>query len=112
MPTLQELLAQRDQVAQQLTALDTQIEEARKSERQANIAKAKAMLAELGLSPADLGGVAEKGASSRSGAKPRGKVPAKYRNPSTGEAWSGRGLKPRWLRTAIEGGAKLEDFAV
>ena len=30
-----------------------------------------------------------------------GKVAAKYRNSSTGESWSGRGLQPRWLKAAL-----------
>ncbi|WP_133703894.1 H-NS family nucleoid-associated regulatory protein [Roseateles toxinivorans] len=40
------------------------------------------------------------------------KVAAKYRNKATGEAWSGRGLRPKWLKAAIDGGANLEDFLV
>jgi DNA-binding protein H-NS len=46
------------------------------------------------------------------GSKLRGRsIPPKYRGPN-GETWSGRGLKPRWLSTAIKGGADLEDFAL
>lgn len=36
---------------------------------------------------------------------------AAYRNPETGETWSGRGLKPRWLTKALEEGRTLADFA-
>jgi DNA-binding protein H-NS len=39
------------------------------------------------------------------------KIAAKYKD-DAGNAWSGRGSQPRWLRAAIEGGKKLEDFAV
>ena len=112
MASVQDLLAQRDQLAAQLAALDRQIEDTRRIERQANIEKAKAMLAELGLTAADLTARADKAPSTAKTAKPRGKVPIKYRNQATGDAWSGRGLQPRWLRTAIEGGAKLDEFAV
>jgi DNA-binding protein H-NS len=49
-------------------------------------------------------------ATAASGLKGR-KVAAKYRGPS-GETWSGRGLKPRWLVAAIKGGKKLEDFLI
>ena len=38
-------------------------------------------------------------------------VPAKYRD-KAGNAWAGRGAKPRWLVAAIKEGKKLEDFAV
>ena len=39
------------------------------------------------------------------------KVPAKYRD-KAGNAWAGRGAKPRWLVAAIKEGKKLEDFAI
>src|ERR1700694_4913570 len=43
----------------------------------------------------------------------RGKVAPKYRNPENpGETWAGRGLRPRWLTTAIKGGKKLDDFLI
>jgi len=41
-----------------------------------------------------------------------GKVAAKYKHPKTGEAWSGRGSKPRWLQAEIKAGKKIEAFAV
>lgn len=44
--------------------------------------------------------------------KGAGKVPVKYRNPATGESWSGRGLRPRWAVLAMDEGKALEDFAV
>lgn len=34
----------------------------------------------------------------------------KYRQPLTGETWSGRGMKPKWLQVALERGKKLDDF--
>ncbi len=44
---------------------------------------------------------------------PRGAVAPKYRNPENpAETWAGRGLKPRWLTTAMKGGKSLEDFAI
>jgi DNA-binding protein H-NS len=36
----------------------------------------------------------------------------KFRDPATGDTWSGRGLKPKWLTTALESGKKVEDFAL
>lgn len=36
----------------------------------------------------------------------------KYRNAATGETWSGRGLKPRWLTLALGEGKTLADFEV
>ncbi len=35
---------------------------------------------------------------------------ARYRNPFTGERWSGKGLKPKWLQAALAAGRSLADF--
>ena len=105
MATLQELIAQKED-------LDRQIEQTKTRERGAAIEKVKALMSEYGLTPADLGSrPAAKGigkGKTGSGAK----VAAKYRNTSTGESWSGRGLQPRWLKAAIASGRKIGDFAV
>lgn len=37
---------------------------------------------------------------------------AMYRCPLTGQTWSGRGLKPKWLTTAMESGRILSEFLV
>ena len=39
------------------------------------------------------------------------KVPAKFRGPN-GEAWSGRGLMPRWLTALTAQGREKDEFAV
>jgi DNA-binding protein H-NS len=39
------------------------------------------------------------------------KVAPKYKGPN-GETWTGRGLKPRWLAEALQGGSKIEDFLI
>jgi ParB-like chromosome segregation protein Spo0J/DNA-binding protein H-NS len=45
--------------------------------------------------------------------KPAPKAPAyKYRNPRTGETWSGKGLQPKWLKASLALGHKLSDFDV
>ena len=105
MATLHELMAQKE-------ALDRQIEQTQTKERSQAIEKVQSLMAEYGLTPADLGGRS----AAKSPRKPKtgggGKVAAKYRNTSTGETWSGRGLQPRWLKAAIAGGRKIGDFAV
>lgn len=40
------------------------------------------------------------------------RVAAKYRDPMTGETWSGRGLMPKWLKAATGQGKALSSFAV
>lgn len=39
-------------------------------------------------------------------------VAAKYRRQTTGDTWSGRGPRPKWLRDALEAGSALEEFLV
>jgi DNA-binding protein H-NS len=54
------------------------------------------------------------GASAANRTRPSGtirKVAPKYRGPN-GETWSGRGLKPRWLTTAMNEGKELHDFLI
>jgi DNA-binding protein H-NS len=109
---LSDLLAKKAELEQQIISLQ-------REERGAAIAQVKALMAEHGLTPADLG-------SSRSvagpAAAPKGragggglsgsKVPPKYRDPASGQTWSGRGLHPRWLKQALANGAQISDFAL
>lgn len=47
--------------------------------------------------------------SSRKGVK----VPAKYRHPTDPDkVWSGRGMKPKWLRKMLEEGHALSEFSI
>lgn len=40
------------------------------------------------------------------------KVAAKYRHPTSGQTWSGRGKPPKWLAAEIANGRKPTDFAI
>lgn len=40
----------------------------------------------------------------------KARPPIKYRNPATGDTWTGRGLQPRWLKAALAEGRSLDDF--
>ncbi|MBK7615524.1 MAG: H-NS histone family protein [Vitreoscilla sp.] len=101
MTSIQDLLAQK-------AALEKQIAEAQRAARTDAIAKVKALMAEYGLTAADLAGKAPT-APKAEGSK---KVAAKYRDPASGQAWTGRGLKPKWLQAALASGKQLSDFAL
>ena len=90
--------------------LDKQIDAMSREQRGTAIAQVKALMSDHGLTLADLAGKSSPGAK-KSSAKGE-KVAAKYRDPDSGTTWSGRGLKPKWLKAAIEGGRKIEDFAI
>ena len=99
---LTDLLAQK-------AALEQQIIEMQREQRADAIAQVKTLMAEYGLTLADIG------QPPRAAAAPRpvkAKVAAKYRDPATGNTWSGRGLKPKWLSAALADGRQLTDFAV
>jgi DNA-binding protein H-NS len=100
---LQELLAQK-------AALDKQIAETQRQERTDAIAKVKSLMAEYGLSAADI--VSKTNSAPRASATSGKKVAPKYRNPETGETWTGRGLQPNWLKSALASGKKLADFTL
>jgi len=100
MESIQELLAQK-------AALEKKIAEAQRTAKADAIAKVKALMAEYGLTAADLAGKA-----TAPKAEPGKKVAAKYRDPATGQTWTGRGLKPKWLQAALVGGKSLDDFAI
>ena len=83
MATLNELMAQREK-------LDQQIKEVRAQEYQTAVDKAITIIAEYGLTAADVFG--------RRAATGEGrKVAIKYRDPATGATWTGRGREPKWI---------------
>lgn len=100
MADLNELLAQK-------AALEQQIQEAQRAQKSDAIQRVRSLMAEHGLTLADLG--------TRASASPRkaqSKVAPKFRNSATGDTWSGRGLQPNWLKAALAAGARLDDFKV
>jgi DNA-binding protein H-NS len=101
MSDLKDLLAQK-------AAIEKQIEEAARRDRSDAVARVKSLMAQHGLTVADLGARSAVKAARPSGSK----VAAKYRDAATGNSWSGRGLRPNWLKAALASGKKLEDFAV
>ncbi len=120
--TLEQLLAQQEDIARQIQLLKDKA-------RNESLEKIKDIMVSAGLTPKDLmavfgsqpfGGKRRSAAPSASSenlgnkapTKGSGKVAMRYKDPSTGEGWSGRGLQPRWLKARIEAGAQLEDFRV
>jgi DNA-binding protein H-NS len=88
MANLQELLAQRE-------ALEKQIAEQRKSEMDTALNKVRELVKEFGLTESDVFGKNKSTTSSKATGK---KVAPKYRDPATGNTWTGRGIAPKWLQ--------------
>lgn len=85
MTAYKDLLAQRE-------VLNKQIEESKKAETTAAIARARELVAQYELTVEDVfaKNVSKKG-------KKIGSVAPKYRDPQTGKTWSGRGKPPLWI---------------
>lgn len=107
MTTYTELLAQREALARQAAELDKALRAAQREAQSKVIGEIKQLMADHGLTADDLGGaIGKRGRAVSAGTK----VAAKYRNNETGETWTGRGLKPKWLQIALQAGRKIEDF--
>ena len=99
MTTYKELKAQAE-------ALLKQAEVARRAEIASVVAEIQARMKEYGITLDDLKGGAKK-TKARTTA-----VAAKYRNPATGESWSGRGRAPKWLAEELAKGRSKDAFLI
>lgn len=89
MPTLSELIAQKE-------ALEQQIREIQETARKDAIKNARRLIEEFVLTSDELFGTPKRKA-----------VQPKYANPQTGETWTGRGRTPKWLA-----GKNHQDFLI
>lgn len=85
--TYKELLQKRE-------SLEREIAQARQNEIASAVAKVRELVAEYGLTAQDV--FPGRGAKISAG-KPVSKVAAKYRDPATGQTWTGRGKAPKWI---------------
>jgi len=112
MASYQDLIAQKTALAKQQADLERQISEALQAERAGVLNQIKSLMSEHGITVADLSAKSGRATSGKSTSTAGRKVAPKYRDPATGETWSGRGLQPKWLKAAIASGRRLEDFGV
>lgn len=87
MSTYQELLAQRD-------ALNARISTEYARLRVDAISTVKGICEGYDLTPEEVFPVGKPGKAKGTGVK----VPPKYRDPTTGQTWTGRGKPPVWIR--------------
>jgi DNA-binding protein H-NS len=105
MSSVAELIAKKAEI-------EKMIADAQREEKASAIAQVKSLMAQHGLTMADLTARAAPGPRRSNGPRAGGKVAAKYRDPDSGREWTGRGLKPTWLRNALAAGKTLQDFAI
>lgn len=90
----------------QIEMLRQQAESQRKAEIANVVAGIRAKMQEYDINLSDLG-FAGRGSRSKGT-----RVAAKYRNPSTGDTWTGRGKMPTWLQREVSAGKRREDFLI
>ncbi len=93
-------MATYKQLTEQLAKIQVQVVAAREKEVVAAIERIKQLIAEYDISAEELGLHGERKASrkaSHEAARKPAALPPKYRNPKTGQTWSGRGRAPEWL---------------
>lgn len=96
-----------NELADLIAKASKELEVKRQGKKRETIAQIKELAASIGVYVEISEG--EKRASSRKGSS----VPIKYRDPDNPRnAWTGRGMKPRWLNALLEQGRSLEEFQV
>lgn len=80
------------------------------AQQQGGSGRYAAGLVELTGSAVESGPVAEAYRRGYTGGQ-RTRPAVKYRDPQTGQTWSGRGLRPKWVQSAIDSGRTLDEFA-
>lgn len=106
-------------IAKQIAVLRRKQEALRTKRRVPVIKEIVQQMQEFTITPEDIataygagkpikdGQIAIAGATGR-----RAAVAPKYRDPDTGETWTGRGKAPRWLAAAEASGASREQFLI
>jgi len=75
--------------------------------------KRKEGIAKIREIASSIGVTVEISEPNKSSPRKGGKVAVKYQNPANpANKWTGRGMKPKWLRELIEQGRQLEEFSV
>ncbi|MCC5612925.1 H-NS histone family protein [Nostoc sp. CHAB 5834] len=105
--TLKVLLQQREE-------LERQIREATTKERGEALTSIRDLVATYQIDASEVFGNKRGRPSMAKGANKGTRPPVlpKYRNPESGETWTGRGMKPKWVTAALSSGKKMEDLAI
>jgi len=114
MSTLSELQQQINQAEAKVNELREKLVEQKNNERVQAIASARELIKTHQLSAPDLGLAGKKSATRKepaTGGK-RSKVAPKYKDPSSGKTWAGRGKTPAWLSAHLSAGRSKQDYLI
>ena len=106
---LDELMRAQEQLAAKIANLQ-------RAERADDLAKARELVRRHGFTATELrcatSGVSAAVEPQDPSESARRLVAPKYRNPETGDTWTGRGLKPKWVEAALAAGKSLDDLLI
>jgi len=100
-----------DQLQAQIEELQKQANEIKGQEKSKTIADMKIGITKYSITAAELGFTTKQATGGKPSTK-KATSTAKYQKQETGETWSGRGPKPKWLADELEAGKTKEDFLV
>jgi len=89
------MTASYKELVKQREALELQINDARNRELAQAVAQVRGLIAEYGLTQQD---IFPAGRGARVSTAAGVKVAPKYRDPATGQTWTGRGKAPKWIQ--------------
>lgn len=97
----------KEDIKRVVERFQSELEQREHSDKKAAIAQIMAIADSAGLivtfSDVDL-------SKRKTGVKIGTRAKIKYRNPATGQEWSGRGLKPKWVLKLVAEGKNIDDY--
>jgi DNA-binding protein H-NS len=94
------------ELAELIASASKQLEHKRGSKKRETVNKIRELAASIGVQIEILD---SSNKTSRAGSK----VAVKYRDPSNPKhVWTGRGMKPRWLKSLLDSGRNIDEFLV
>lgn len=93
------------QLQSQIEQLQAEAEKIRKDNMNTAIEQIRALMKEHGVSLDDLNNASTIERQARVS-------PAKYRDPDSGDTWSGRGKQPAWFKKRIDAGERKESLLI
>lgn len=91
---------------EKIRQLESEANELLKTEKKAAIQQIKEKMERFNITAADIGSVGSRTKKAKITVDP------KYRNPTTGETWTGRGRAPRWLADAEARGSARQSYLI
>lgn len=95
------------------TELLSMIEKAETALKTKQSSKRKEVMAKIKELAASIDATVEIYEQGKKATRASGKLPVKYRHPSDSEkTWTGRGIRPLWLKDLLNNGHHLDEFKV